>query len=105
MFIPKIYKKSSLILLKFLDINIEFSTSSRGALCLIYNGQRFLKAYSRRGKTYWICGISRDRKCPASITQDTRTNKLNMTRSNVHNHIGNVRSQATKRRGKKQRTD
>lgn len=86
-------------------MNIEFSTSSQGAIRLINNGHRFLKACARNGKIYWICGVSRHLKCPATITQDTKTNKFTMKKSNVHNHTGNptVRGRPRKKRGTKRR--
>lgn len=60
--------------------------SSRGKLFLILNGHQFVKRNTFKNRIYWACTQRTALNCQARVTQNTDTNRLEVTDKNIHNH-------------------
>lgn len=70
----------------FSGFKIEFTRTLAGGVCLIYNGQRFLKHSKNKNIICWKCGVKRTLNCTARIKQNIVTNTFNLDKASLHNH-------------------
>ena len=81
------YKK--ILYLAFITIfilSMEYSTTKRGKLALIYQVQRYVKnRRGRDGRIFWRCGVSM--LCSGAVT--TMSNEI-LSQRDIHNHLSDI---------------